>query len=486
MNLTSINFIAFFVIFFVIYWICSSRIKLQNLVLLAGSYAFYGFASWRFLVLLIVLSLLNYALGLAIEQTKTNMTRRIFLLLGLLIGIGSLAYFKYFNFFIESFNQLFTGMGLHFIMNTLKIIMPLGISYYTFKTLSYLLDVDKGKVKAERNVVVFSNYIVFFPTIMAGPIDLGRNFLPQLQARRHLNYEQTSKGLRQILWGFFKKAVIANNLVLITDPIFEHYQQYASLTLILGALLYAIQLYADFSGYSDMAIGLGRLLGFQVTRNFDFPFFAQNIAEFWRKWHISLTAWLTEYVFTPLSISFRNWGKTGLILAVVINFTLCGLWHDASWNYVLFGFVHGLLFIPLILKGTMNKRNKEVKSTIIPSVSQAIKMSSTFLIVVLTFILFRTKNPGDAIGYLKGIFSLSGGEISPFEQYLIRGNAFVTVFLLITFFILEWTGRTGQYAIEKIGANAPQYLRWAFYALLLFLIGMFSPTSESPFVYLKF
>lgn len=451
-----------------------------------GSYVFYAFSDWRFLVFLVGVSVLNFYLGIGIQKASNPKIRRLFPWIGLLQGVGSLVFFKYFNFFIVSFKALFSSLGFQINIGTLNILIPLGISYFTFKTISYLLDVDKGKIEATRNWLTFFNYVAFFPTLLVGPIDLGRNFIPQLEQKRKFSYNGAADGLRQILWGFFKKMVIADNLALIVNPIFDQYSQYSSISLLIGAFFFAIQLYTDFSGYSDMAIGFGRLLGFRVTRNFDFPFFAQNIAEFWRKWHISLTAWLTEYVFTPLSIVFRDWSKIGLMLAILINFIIIGLWHGANWTYVLFGFIHGCLFIPLILRGTMNKRKKENKKAILPTWRQFINMTGTFVVVMFSFILFRSKSISDAFEYLTSIFTHKGFKVTNFQNQFWSGHAFVILFVLVFLFLLEWLGRSNQYAIEKTGERWPVWLRWLFYAFILFLIGMFSPTSESPFIYLKF
>ena len=487
MILNSISFLIFFSIFFLLYWLeFKKNVKPQNLLLLMGSYLFYGWTDWRFLAFLIGVSVLNFFLGIQIERTTNPRQKKWLVYIGLIQGIGGLVFFKYFNFFIGSFNHAFQALNLNVNLQTLNIIIPLGISFFTFKTIGYILDVDKGKIKASKDWLVFFNYVSFFPTILSGPIDSGRTFIPQLQKIRIFDAQRSADGLRQILWGLFKKMVIADNLAVIANNIFENYASLPSSSLILGAFFFTIQIYADFSGYSDMAIGFARLIGFNVTRNFDFPFFAQNIAEFWRKWHISLTSWFTEYVFTPLSITFRDYGKAGLILAILINFFIVGIWHGANWTFALFGLVHGFLFIPLILKGTMNKKKKAVSNKWIPSLKEFLNISGTFILVMFTFIIFRSESISDAFHYYQGIFTKTSFAVSSFEQRTLAGETFITIFLLLFLFITEWRGRNDQYAIEKSGQKYPAIVRFLFYAFILFLIGMYSPTYETPFMYLKF
>jgi len=487
MIFNSITFAAFFGIFFILYWfVAKKNLSFQNLLVLAGSYLFYAWADWRFLAFLIGVSALNFYLGIHIEKTNNPKYKKLLLYIGLVQGVGGLAFFKYFNFFITSFNDVFQSLNFNINLHILNIIIPLGISFFTFKTISYILDVDKGKIEATKDWVVFFNYVSFFPTILSGPIDSGRMFIPQLQKKRVFDYRQATNGLRQILWGLFKKMVIADNLATITNPIFENHLQLPSSSLLLGAFFYTIQIYADFSGYSDMAIGLGRLIGFNVTPNFNFPLFAQNIAEFWRKWHISLTSWLTEYVFTPLSISFRDLGKAGLILAIVINFTICGIWHGANWTYVLFGFLHGCLFIPLILKGTMNKKKKTTKNKLLPTFKEFLNIAGTFIQVMFLFVIFRAETISNAFHYYLGIFSRSSFPVTEFETKTRTGENFVFIILLLFLLVIEWRGRENQYAIENLGQKYPRIVRFVFYALIIFLIGMYAPTNETPFIYLKF
>ncbi len=293
--------------------------------------------------------------------------------------------------------------------------------------------------------------------------------------------------LRQILWGFFKKIVIADNCARFTNEIFDNFHNYHGSTLLLGLYLFAIQLYCDFSGYSDMAIGFSRLMGFNVTKNFNFPFFAQNIADFWRRWHISLTSWLTEYVFTPLSIALRDYNKVGLIIAIVINLTLCGIWHGARWSYIFFGFVHGCLFIPLILNGTLNKKKLLPKGNALPTVKQLLDMFLTFTLIVLSFAVFKSNNFHEAVTYYAEMFSglFSKNAYVETFKFLLWENLIFLVVTILIFILIEWYGKEGNFAIEKFGIKWIKQARWAFYLTLLLFIYYFAGEKQQ-FIYFKF
>jgi alginate O-acetyltransferase complex protein AlgI len=485
MIFNSLAFFFFFTSFFFLYWfIFNKSVKHQNLILLLGSYFFYAWADWRFLSFLIAVSALNYFLGIYIE--KENKYKRLLVYIGLIQGIGGLVFFKYYNFFITSFNDVFHSLSINLDLRTLNIIIPLGISFFTFRTISYILDVDKGKIKATKDWVVFFNYISFFPSILSGPIDRAKLFVPQLEKKRVFIYSQAVDGMRQILWGFYKKIVVADNCAIITNQIFDNYQSLSGSSLLLGAFLYSIQVYADFSGYSDMAIGFSRLIGFNVTKNFDYPFFSQNIAEFWKKWHISLTSWLTEYLFTPLSIAFRDYGKLGLILAVLINFTIIGMWHGANWTYVLFGLLHGCFFIPLILNGTMNKKKKTAKEKLLPSIREFINMLGTFTIVLFSFVIFRVQTIAQAIDYYSRLFSRSMFSFPNITTGKL--NAVVTLFFITLMFIIEWFNREQQFGIQFVGLKWSKSIRWSFYISLILMVFYFFISSDTnqQFIYFQF
>jgi len=483
MLFNSLSFALFFIIVFILYWFVFGRnVKLQNIFLLISSYFFYSFWDWRFLSLLIFTSLVSFALGNQIGKSGNIKTKRTFLYFGIIISLGVLFYFKYFNFFVASFISLFSRFGFNLDIHTLNIILPLGISFYTFRIISYLIDVHRGKITPANDWVNYFLFVAFFPSLISGPIDKAGMLIPQLEKKRVFNGDEGVDGLRQILWGLFKKTVIADNCASITNPVFDNFHHLPASTILIGIFLYTIQIYADFSGYSDMAIGTARLLGLNITRNFDFPFFAQNIAEFWRKWHISLTSWLTEYVFTPLSISFRDYGKAGLVLAILINFTLIGIWHGANWTFVLFGFLHGCYYVPLIISGSLNKRKKLTKGEFFPSLSEFIKIAGTFLLVMFTFVIFRSDTIGQAFALYRSLFSRSILSSPVFDAANVVEHTFIFIVFL---FIIEWIGRDGQYALSDIGKKWHPAVRWSFYYATLILVFLFAG-SDQQFIYFQF
>ncbi|NDW09140.1 MBOAT family protein [Dysgonomonas sp. 520] len=484
MELNSLGFLFFFVAFFILYWFgTGGRIKLQNILLLAGSYLFYAVWDWKCLFLLIASSAINYFLGIEIGKTENEKKRQVLVWFGVLYGILSLVYFKYTNFFITSFIDAFAFFEISLNIHTLKIILPLGISFYTFRTISYILDVDKGKIEPVTNWINFFAYVAFFPCIIAGPIDKARTFVPQLEKKREFDYSMSVNGLKQILWGLFKKVVVADNCAEITNHLFADYANLPSYLLLLGAFLYTVQLYTDFSGYSDMAIGIAKLLGINVTINFNYPFFVQNVAHYWRNWHMSLTSWLTEYVFTPLSIKFRDYDKWGIILASIINFVIVGAWHGANWTFVLFGFLHGCYFIPLILRGRMNKKIPKIEK--LPNGKELRNMVATFLLIMFTNVVFRADSVSHAFSYLAGIltqhFVVNVADI----EYLSLIKLSILLVIILVFFMLEWKGRAKECPLYVILQNRSRYLRWAFYYVLIVMIFLYVG-EEQEFIYAQF
>lgn len=481
MVFNSIPFLLFFVVVFFGYWFpLKNTTKGQNIFLLLASYFFYGYADWRMLPLLIVATLVFYKLGKGVAGAKTEKQSYWLTFLGVALGVGALLYFKYFNFFIESFTSIFELCGLHTNLHTFNIIMPIGISFFTFRLLSYVIDIRRGKCEPTDDIVAFATYIAFFPCILSGPIDRPV-FIKQLKAARTFDYDTAVDGCRQILWGLFKKVVVADNCATYVDQVWTSFGSQSGSTLALSAILYSFQMYADFSGYSDMAIGVGKLLGFKITRNFNTPFFALNMADYWRRWHISLTSWLTDYVFTPLNIRFRDWGKFGMILAIIINMVLVGLWHGANWTFAVFGLYHGLLFVPLVLSGAFMKKAKLKTNKLgLPILKDFGRMSLTFLLVTIGLIIFRAESIGQAWEFVcsiadKSLFSL---------PWIYSATYIVPMpFILMLFLVMEWTGRNKECPI-KLNTKSKVW-QWMVYVLFVVLVFSFSETSES-FIYFQF
>jgi len=484
MIFNSIDFLIFFVVVFSLYYfVLKERTKSQNVLLLVASYVFYAWANWKILPLLAVTTVGFYGLGIAAFDAKTEKRKSLFTALGVIFGIGTLLYFKYFNFFISSFKDLFELFGLQTNLHTFKIIVPIGISFYTFRLLSYIIDIQRGKIEPTRDIIAFATYVAFFPCILAGPIDRPATLIPQLRSKRVFDYPLAVDGMKQILWGLFKKVVIADNFAVYVNQIFGSYQDQTGSVLLLGAVFYSFQMYADFSGYSDIAIGLSKVLGFRVTKNFDYPYFAQNIAEFWRKWHISLTSWLTDYVFMPLNIKWRDWNKWGMILAIIVNFVLCGLWHGDNWTFVLWGFYHGLLFIPLILSGAMFKKSKiETYKWGFPKPKTLFNILLTFGLVTLGLVLFRSDSIGQAFEYFGGIGTKSLFSI----PNVLLPNIQSTAIALFILFFVEWIGRKEEYAIASLGLNWKRTFRWMFYLLIGYFVCFHGSQTEQNFVYFQF
>jgi alginate O-acetyltransferase complex protein AlgI len=483
MVFNSIEFFLFFTVFFLFYWFVFKELWIQNLFILLASCVFYAWWDWRFLSLILGTSFINFILGKAIDKTNDEKKKGLLVTFGILVCLGSLLFFKYYNFFVISFTQAFSLLNIRLNPHTLNLILPLGISFYTFRSISYLLDIYNEKIKPANNLIIFSNYISFFPTLLAGPIDRAKSFIPQLEKARVFKYAEASEGLRQILWGLFKKVVIADSCAVTTDIIFGQYQMNPGSTLVLGSFMYIIQVYADFSGYSDMAIGFSRLLGFKITRNFNFPFFAQNIAEFWQRWHISLTTWMTDYVYTPLSFAFRNLKKAGTILAILVNFILVGFWHGANWTFIAFGFLQGCYFIPLVITGGLSKKRNTGTSKLLPSVRESINMICTFALVMFTSVLFRANDLSQAKLYYSKMFSSSLFRLPHFTGMV---NAGIVLILIVFFMCIEWLGKTGDFALSQVDKKFGRPQRWIFYFLIILTIVFYSETNEMPFIYSKF
>lgn len=483
MVINSFNFLLFFtIVFFVYYFPLKENTKAQNWLLLISSYIFYGVANWKMIPILLIATTFFFFVG---KQIPRGNEKRASLLtsIGVIAGIGLLFYFKYLDFFIQSFVDLFNSIGLKTNWSTFGIIFPLGISFFTFRLISYVIEINRGRIEPDNNFITFATYISFFPTIMSGPIDRPNSFIPQLKAKRSFNYELAIDGSRQVLWGLFKKMLIANNIAQFIDVVWSDISTQNSPTLIIAAGLYTIQMYADFSGYSDMAIGVGKILGFRITKNFNYPFFATNIAEYWRRWHISLTSWVTDYVFMPLNIKFRNLANAGLIMAIIINMIIIGVWHGANWTFALFGVYHGLLFIPIILKGTFG-RNKKLKSNKygLPKLNDFMKMVVTFSLVTLGLIIFRADNIAQAWTYIAGIFNFSNvlSLTSDGLRVLIP-----TLLCTIAMIIAEWKMRDKEFPLQIDSIISRKGWRIALFWIIIVVTVLYSG-EEQQFIYFQF
>ncbi|GAA3641570.1 MBOAT family O-acyltransferase [Flavivirga jejuensis] len=481
MVFNSFNFIVFIIPVLLLYWIIFKRSSvLQNVFLLLASIFFYAFADWRFLILLIASILLNFYLGLKIHNAEKESKQKMFLNIGLVFNIGLLLYFKYFNFFYEGFFKALNLFGLDSNHNTLKILLPLGISFFTFQTLGYLIDVYNEEVKPNQNLLQFSVFIAFFPKILSGPIERAANLLPQIEKKRLFSYNIFTDGLRQILWGLFAKMVIAEKCAEIANPIFDNFENQSGSLLLLGAFFYAIQLYADFSGYSNMAIGVSKLFGLQLMRNFSTPFFSTNISDYWRKWHISLTTWMMDYVFTPLSFTLRGYQKKGLVISIIATFILVGFWHGANWTFVFYGLLHGIYFIPLVYSGKMNKSEIVAKGKWMPSFKELFKMLALFVLIMLTDVFFRANTVTEAFNYIASIFSYS---LFKFPNELLSSSYIIGIVLIAFFTIVEWKHRERLHDFEISNYNI--IFRWSSYIFIFLLILFFGKSSET-FIYFQF
>ncbi len=404
MLFNSIEFAIFLPVVFILYWfVTNNNLKIQNVLLLASSYFFYGWWDWRFLSLIAFSTIVDFFVGIQLGKTNVKSKRKWLLLTSIFVNIGFLACFKYFNFFSESFSELFTLFGKHIDPTRLNVILPVGISFYTFQTLSYSIDVYKEKLKPSKDFIAFGAYVSFFPQLVAGPIERATKLLPQFNVKRIFDNKKAVDGLRQILWGLFKKIVIADNCAGYVNDIFTNSSQYSGSVLMLGAVLFAFQIYGDFSGYSDIAIGTARLFGFNLMRNFAFPYFSRDIAEFWRRWHISLSSWFRDYVYIPLGGSRGStWMK---VRNTLIIFLVSGFWHGANWTFVFWGLLHALFFMPLlIIKRNRKNVDQVAGKSFFPTLIETFQMLVTFLLTTLAWVFFRAENIKHAFLYLSGIF----------------------------------------------------------------------------------
>jgi alginate O-acetyltransferase complex protein AlgI len=526
MLFNSFTFLIFLPIVFLLYWfVFQKNLKLQNTFLLLASYVFYGWWDWRFLGLIIASSAVDYWCGLKMstknpvistegrdlndgnkeekeispsasssrndQRTKSFRPegeipnsnaflslfhgRKLYLTISLTFNLGLLAFFKYFNFFIDSAADFISLFGFQPHISTLNLILPVGISFYTFQTLSYSIDVYRGNLKPTKDPIAFFTFVAFFPQLVAGPIERASNLLPQFFKKREFEYQQGSDGMKLILWGLFKKMVIADNCALVVNPIFENYQTASGFELIMGAILFAFQIYGDFSGYSDIAIGVAKLFGFDLMTNFRTPYFSRDIAEFWRRWHISLSTWFRDYVYIPLGGS--RVPKAKAIRNIFIVFLVSGFWHGANWTFITWGGIHAALFIPIFLLGK-NRAHLHEGEHLIPSFREVFQMVSTFTLVCIAWVFFRAHTVGDAWGYFTHIYS------NPFFPNSFIWFRYHLRIALVIFILVEWFGRKDYSWISLL---AFKWYRYPAYFLVTFLILYWGVlTGKIDFIYFQF
>lgn len=494
MLINSYSFLFFFIVVFLVYYLPPIRKKAQwqNLWLLLASYFFYAYADIRTIPLLIGSTIAFYLLGAWVKRlvAKEEWTMASGVTtFSVCLGVGILLYFKYLGFFVESFADLLRAMGFQVSWGTLHIILPVGVSFFTFKLISYVVEIHRERLEPSENLIEFATFVAFFPTIMSGPIDRPNKFLQQLRQSHDFNYPMAVDGCRQILWGMFTKMCIADNVGTVVDDVWKDYTAQSATALVVVAMLYTIQMYADFSGYSNLAIGVGKLLGFRVTKNFDHPFIGRNMAEFWRRWHMSLTSWITDYVYMPLNFTFRRIGKWGAILAIIINMIVIGLWHGARWTYGVFGLYHGLLFIPLVLLGISNKTTKLVPGKYgFPKFTDFLKMVGTFCLFTFGITIFRAPTVADAYHYIASICTLHNGIHLGSVGSMISNSIWVYLFVVVML-VLEWATRQTEHPLQ-FPANkffSHRAVRWGLYFSIFVLIFLFTFTGESQdFLYFQF
>lgn len=472
MSILSIEFVFFFLISYIVYWLLRNKLTLQNSFILTISYLFYALIDWRFCLLLFFISLFSYVLGLSIQNKKNS---RFKIIVAIVVNIGVLFWFKYYNFFAGEIASL---LGLTRDAFMLSIALPVGISFYIFTATGYLIDVYKGKIEATKNIVSFFSFISFFPLLLSGPIERSNGLLPQFKNHRIFNEERAFEGIEQVVWGAFKKLVIADNCATVVSIVFANYMELPASSLAIGGILYSVQIYFDFSGYSDIAIGLSKLLGFNVCKNFHYPYFSLNVSDFWRRWHMSLQRWLTDYIYIPLG------GSRGTKIRTLFNtftvFLLCGLWHGANWTFVVWGIYHALLFIPVILIFSKDFKKRTVdREGLIPSFSSVILMITTFLFITIGWIIFNSPSLSVAFSYITRLFS---STLFCFPAKIGLDGKIYIFFLIVFVYIFEWVNRNKEIPLYF---NSPKWIKVVIIYVLIIHI-LLCGASESNFIYYQF
>lgn len=481
MLFNSIEFAVFLIVVFLLYWLAfNQRVRVRNLFIIAVSYLFYGWWDWRFLLLITFTSLCSYLTGIAIGRAWQEDRRpraRFFCGLNILINLGILCLFKYYNFFVTQFAAQFLDGDTSGML--VKLILPVGISFYTFQALSYSIDVYRRKLEPTRDITAFFAYIAFFPQLVAGPIERATNLLPQFYKLHRFDYDAAVDGARRILWGLFKKVLVADNCAAVANSVFENYHNLPASSLWIGAIAFSFQIYGDFSGYSDIAIGTARLFGYNLMQNFRIPYFSRNIGEFWKRWHISLNTWFVDYLYIPLGGSRVSRPK--VVRNTFAIFLVSGLWHGANWTFLAWGGYHALLFVPLILLG----RNRKYKGVVaedsrFPTFREMRAMAVTFFLVVVGWVLFRAQTITDAWQYIEGMFRAS---LLKKPVGMVEHDMWVSLAMIVVMLAVEWIQRRKEHglAIEKI---RQPWIRWAIYYAIIFGLGF--GRGVETFIYFQF
>ena len=483
MLFNSLDFAIFLPIVFLLYWfVAQKNLKLQNALIVVASYVFYGWWDWKFLSLIIFSTVVDYLVGQRLRTEDKQSKRKVLLWISIIVNLGFLGFFKYYNFFLENFVDAFSLFGMQINANSLNIILPVGISFYTFQTLSYTIDVYRKKLEPTQDFMAFSAFVCFFPQLVAGPIERATNLLPQFYKKRTFEYHKAVDGMRQILWGLFKKVVIADNCAEFANQIFNNSADMNGSSLVLGAIFFTFQIYGDFSGYSDIAIGTSRLFGFDLKQNFATPYFSRDIAEFWRRWHISLSTWFRDYLYIPLGGSRGGtWMKVRNTFAI---FLVSGFWHGANWTFIIWGALNAIYFLPLLLTNN-NRKNLGVvaEGKLLPSVREIFGMFTTFILTVFAWIFFRAENLNHALNYIKKIFI--GDSIFIMPQFYNRFEALTILCLIVCFLFFEWVGRENKFAIEEF-KSYNKTLKWIIYLTIFFMIFNMASNNDSTFIYFQF
>ncbi len=502
MLFNSIQFALFLPIVFLLYWFVFDRfiskskwqLRLQNAFVVVASYVFYGWWDWRFLLLIAFTSFCSWGSGMLMQRVEnqqigSNLTgggksleinklqrrKKLITTANIVLNLLILAIFKYYDFFVTEFAQLFhiSTDGL-----LLKVILPVGISFYTFQALSYSIDVYRGKIEPTKDIIAFFAFISFFPQLVAGPIERATNLLPQFLKKREFNYDTAVDGMRQILWGLFKKIVVADNCAVYVDQVFSTYTEQTGSTLLLAAIFFTFQIYGDFSGYSDIAIGTAKLFGIKLMRNFNVPYFSRDIAEFWRRWHISLTTWFRDYVYIPLGGSRVS--KTKVIRNTFVIFLLSGFWHGANWTFIAWGAYHAVLFLPLILTGKNRKYTNQVaEGRLLPTLKETGQMLLTFFLAVIGWIIFRAESIGMAWEYVCGMCDVNFFTIFIKKKIALSNVIFITIMLVV-----EWLQRGKEHGLD-LSKIKQVWVRTLIYYSIVFVLVIASGKS-STFIYFQF